>query len=110
MTGKIGKKSKLVQSYFLLLKVLLSYIHQVISWEFLSNLMETILTLKSEKCGNASSRNETDPVTEADVDASVVEKELEIAKEQLINEGKPEEIAEKAAKVNFIGSMKSEFF
>ena len=35
-------------------------------------------------------------VTEAEVDASVVEKELEIAKEQLINEGKPEEIAEKA--------------
>ncbi len=32
------------------------------------------------------------------VDASVVEKELEIAKEQLINEGKPAEIAEKAAK------------
>jgi elongation factor Ts len=31
------------------------------------------------------------------VDASVVEKELEIAKEQLINEGKPAEIAEKAA-------------
>ncbi len=37
-------------------------------------------------------------VTEAEVDASVVEKELEIAKELLINEGKPEEIAEKAAK------------
>jgi len=32
------------------------------------------------------------------VDASVVVKELEIAKEQLINEGKPAEIAEKAAK------------
>ncbi len=32
-----------------------------------------------------------------EVDASVVEKELEIAKEQLINEGKPEHIAEKAA-------------
>lgn len=31
------------------------------------------------------------------VDAAVVEKELEIAKEQLINEGKPAEIAEKAA-------------
>lgn len=31
------------------------------------------------------------------VDASVIDKELEIAKEQLINEGKPEEIAEKAA-------------
>ncbi len=32
------------------------------------------------------------------VDSSVIEKELEIAKEQLINEGKPKEIAEKAAK------------
>ncbi len=32
------------------------------------------------------------------VDSSVVEKELEIAKDQLLNEGKPEEIAEKAAK------------
>lgn len=31
------------------------------------------------------------------VDASIVEKELEIAKDQLINEGKPEHIAEKAA-------------
>lgn len=31
------------------------------------------------------------------VDSSLVEKELEIAKEQLLNEGKPEEIAEKAA-------------
>lgn len=36
-------------------------------------------------------------VTRDEVDASVVEKELEIAKEQLINEGKPAEIAEKAA-------------
>ncbi|MEP1305037.1 MAG: translation elongation factor Ts [Balneola sp.] len=36
-------------------------------------------------------------VTRDDVDATTVEKELEIAKEQLINEGKPAEIAEKAA-------------
>ncbi len=36
-------------------------------------------------------------VTRDGVDTSVVEKELEIAKEQLINEGKPAEIAEKAA-------------
>lgn len=36
-------------------------------------------------------------VTQDEVDASLVEKELEIAKEQLINEGKPAEIAEKAA-------------
>ncbi|MCW9707453.1 translation elongation factor Ts [Fodinibius salsisoli] len=36
-------------------------------------------------------------VTKDDVDSSVVEQELEIAKEQLLNEGKPEEIAEKAA-------------
>lgn len=36
-------------------------------------------------------------VTRDGVDTSIVEKELEIAKEQLINEGKPEEIAEKAS-------------
>ncbi len=36
-------------------------------------------------------------VTRDGVDATIVEKELEIAKEQLINEGKPAEIAEKAA-------------
>ncbi len=35
--------------------------------------------------------------TRDEVDASVIEKELEIAKEQLINEGKPAAIAEKAA-------------
>ncbi len=35
--------------------------------------------------------------TRDEVDASLIEKELEIAKEQLINEGKPAEIAEKAA-------------
>ncbi len=37
-------------------------------------------------------------VTRDGVDASVIDKELEIAKDQLINEGKPEEIAEKASK------------
>ncbi len=36
-------------------------------------------------------------VTRDGVDASIIDKELEIAKEQLVNEGKPEEIAEKAA-------------
>ena len=36
-------------------------------------------------------------VTRDEVDATTVEKELEIAKEQLINEGKPAAIAEKAA-------------
>ncbi|HET6527194.1 MAG TPA: translation elongation factor Ts [Balneolaceae bacterium] len=37
-------------------------------------------------------------VTREEVDSSTVEHELEIAKEQLLNEGKPEEIAEKASK------------
>ncbi len=36
-------------------------------------------------------------VNRESVDSTVVEKELEIAKDQLLNEGKPEEIAEKAA-------------
>jgi elongation factor Ts len=48
-------------------------------------------------------------LTRDGVDASVIDKELEIAKEQLINEGKPAEIAEKAARVNCAGSMKSAF-
>lgn len=37
-------------------------------------------------------------VTRDGVDTSLVEKELEIAKDQLLNEGKPEHIAEQAAK------------
>ncbi|MDR9416328.1 MAG: translation elongation factor Ts [Gracilimonas sp.] len=37
-------------------------------------------------------------VTRDGVDSSLVEKELEIAKEQLLNEGKPEHIAEQASK------------
>lgn len=37
-------------------------------------------------------------VNRDEVDATVIQKELDIAKEQLINEGKTEEIAEKAAK------------
>lgn len=37
-------------------------------------------------------------VTKDEVDPSIVEQELEIAKEQLLNEGKPKDIAEKAAK------------
>ncbi|MEX0720196.1 MAG: translation elongation factor Ts [Balneolaceae bacterium] len=37
-------------------------------------------------------------VTREGVDSSLVEKELEIAKQQLLNEGKPEHIAEQAAK------------
>lgn len=37
-------------------------------------------------------------VTQDGVDSSLVEKELEIAKQQLLNEGKPEHIAEQAAK------------
>ncbi|MDZ7682999.1 MAG: hypothetical protein U5J63_15105 [Fodinibius sp.] len=36
-------------------------------------------------------------VTRDGVDDSVVEQELDVAKEQLLNEGKSEEIAEKAA-------------
>ncbi|MDZ7772322.1 MAG: translation elongation factor Ts [Balneolaceae bacterium] len=36
-------------------------------------------------------------VTREGVDSSIVEKELEIARDQLLNEGKPEEIADKAA-------------
>ncbi|MDI6400594.1 translation elongation factor Ts [Balneolaceae bacterium ANBcel3] len=44
-------------------------------------------------------------VNRDEVDTTILEKEQEIAKEQLINEGKPEEIAEKAA----VGKMRRFF-
>src|SRR5699024_784685 len=40
-------------------------------------------------------------VTRDEVDSSIVEHELEIAKEQILNEGKPQEIAEKAAQFHY---------
>ncbi|MBO6523365.1 MAG: elongation factor Ts [Balneolaceae bacterium] len=100
MTGKIGEKIQI--STVVLAKTdgsLVSYIHP---GNQLGVLVEFDGDINDEEIGKdvAMQVAAMKPlaVTQDEVDASVVEKELEIAKEQLINEGKPAEIAEKAAK------------
>ena len=99
MTGKIGEKIQI--STVVLVNTdgsLVSYIHP---GNQLGVLVEFDGKINDEEIGKdvAMQVAAMKPlaVTQDQVDASVVEKELEIAKEQLINEGKPAEIAEKAA-------------
>lgn len=100
MVGKIGEKIKisrvvLAQSdgYFV------SYIHP---GNQLGVLVEFEGDVKDEDVAKdvAMQVAAMNPlaVNRDSVDSKLVEKELDIAKEQLLNEGKPEEIAEKAAK------------
>ena len=99
MTGKIGEKIQI--STVVLAKTegsLVSYIHP---GNQLGVLVEFDGQIEDEEIGKDVAMQvaamKPIAVTQDEVDASVVEKELEIAKEQLINEGKPAEIAEKAA-------------
>jgi elongation factor Ts len=99
MTGKIGEKIQV--STVVLVKTegsLVSYIHP---GNQLGVLVEFDGDINNEEIGKDVAMQvaamKPIAVTQEQVDASVVEKELEIAKEQLINEGKPAEIAEKAA-------------
>lgn len=99
MVGKIGEKIEINQ--VVLLKTdgqVVSYIHP---GSQLGVLVEFDGELNDEEIGKdvAMQIAAMKPlsVTRDGVDQSVIEKELEIAKEQLINEGKPKEIAEKAA-------------
>jgi elongation factor Ts len=100
MVGKIGEKIKI--SNVVLAKTdgqFISYIHP---GNQLGVLVEFEGPIEAKEIGRdvAMQVAAMNPlaVTRDGVDSSVVEKELEIAKEQLLNEGKPEEIAEKAAK------------
>lgn len=100
MTGKIGEKIQI--STVVLANTdgsLVSYIHP---GNQLGVLVEFDGQINDEEIGKDVAMQVAAmrpiAVTQEEVDASVVEKELEIAKEQLINEGKPAEIAEKAAK------------
>lgn len=100
MVGKIGEKIEISKVIFKnTTGHLVEYIHP---GNQLGVIIEFESELKSDEIGKdiAMQVAAMNPlaVTRDEVDASVVEKELEIAKEQLINEGKPEEIAEKAAK------------
>ncbi|MCC5907328.1 MAG: elongation factor Ts [Balneolaceae bacterium] len=100
MVGKIGEKieiSKVV--YINTTGTLVDYIHPGnqlgVIVEFESSIDDE--TIAKDVAMQIAAMNPI-AVTRDGVDATVVEKELEIAKEQLINEGKPADIAEKAAK------------
>lgn len=99
MVGKIGEKIKI--NNVVLVKTdgeLVSYIHP---GNQLGVLVEFEGPVEDEEIANdvAMQVAAMNPmsVNRDGVDSSVVEKELEIAKDQLLNEGKPEEIAEKAS-------------
>lgn len=99
MVGKIGEKIKI--SRVVLAKTdgqLISYIHP---GNQLGVLVEFEGSVDNEDIGKDVAMQvaamKPISVTRDGVDTSIVEKELEIAKDQLLNEGKPEEIAEKAS-------------
>ncbi|TYP94112.1 elongation factor Ts [Fodinibius salinus] len=99
MVGKIGEKIKISRIVFAETDgYYISYIHP---GNQLGVLVEFEDAISDEKIGRniAMQVAAMDPVavTRDGVDSSVVEQELEIAKDQLLNEGKSEEIAEKAA-------------
>ncbi len=99
MVGKIGEKIEISRVLFISTSgALVDYIHP---GNQLGVIVEFESSLDNDNVGKdvAMQIAAMNPlaVTRDGVDASVVEKELEIAKEQLINEGKPAEIAEKAA-------------
>jgi elongation factor Ts len=100
MVGKIGEKIEISKVIYINTSGhLIKYIHP---GNQLGVIVEFESELTDEEIGKdvAMQVAAMNPiaVTRDGVDATLVEKELEIAKEQLINEGKPKEIAEKAAK------------
>lgn len=99
MIGQIGEKIELSKLVFVETEgTIIDYIHA-------GNQLGVLAEFDGDVKNNDVARDVAmqiaamNPIaaTRDEVDASVVEKELEIAKEQLINEGKPAEIAEKAA-------------
>ena len=99
MVGKIGEKIEISRVIFSKSEgTFVDYIHP---GNQLGVLVEFAGDVDSESVGKdiAMQIAAMNPlaVNRDSVDSSVIDKELEIAKEQLINEGKPAEIAEKAA-------------
>jgi len=99
MVGKIGEKIEISRVIFSKSEgKFVDYIHP---GNQLGVLVEFAGQVDSEAVGKdvAMQIAAMNPlaVNREGVDSSVIDKELEIAKEQLINEGKPAEIAEKAA-------------
>jgi len=99
MVGKIGEKIEISRVLYINTSgSLVEYIHP---GNQLGVIVEFESSVEDEETGKdiAMQIAAMNPlaVTRDGVDASIIDKELEIAKEQLINEGKPAEIAEKAA-------------
>lgn len=99
MVGKIGEKIELSRVLFIQTSGdLVEYIHPGnqlgVIVEFESSIDDA--DVAKDVAMQIAAMNPL-AVTRDGVDSTLVEKELEIAKEQLINEGKPAEIAEKAA-------------
>lgn len=100
MVAKIGEKIKISRVIFMETGgEIISYIHPgnqlAVLAEFEDELSDD--TVGNDVAMQIAAMNPV-AVTEDGVDEELVNKELEIAREQLINEGKPEEIVEKAAK------------
>jgi elongation factor Ts len=100
MVGKIGEKIKI--NRVILAKSAGHFISYIHPGNQLGVLVEFENDIKDNEIGKdvAMQVAAMDPlaVTREEVDSTLVEKELEIAKDQLLEEGKSEEIAEKAAK------------
>ncbi len=99
MVGKIGEKIEISRVVFVNTDgALVDYIHPgnqlAVIVEFDGSVPEQ--AIGKDVAMQIAAMNPL-AVTREGVDSSVIDKELEIAKEQLINEGKPAEIAEKAA-------------
>ncbi|HCD53102.1 MAG TPA: elongation factor Ts [Balneolaceae bacterium] len=99
MTGTIGEKIQI--SKVVLAKTDGSFVNYIHPGNQLGVIVEFDGTVENDEVAKDVAMQvaamKPIAVTQDEVDAAVVEKELEIAKEQLINEGKPAEIAEKAA-------------
>jgi elongation factor Ts len=98
MVGKIGEKIDV--SRIELIKTsgaIVSYIHPGAQLAVLVEFAGPVAAEIGKDVAMQIAAMNPIAVRKEEVDASVLDKELEIAKEQLINEGKPAEIAEKAA-------------
>lgn len=98
MVGKIGEKINVSRIELIDSNgSIISYIHPGAQLAVLVEFAgETAAEIGKDVAMQIAAMNPI-AVNKEDVDASILDKELEIAKEQLINEGKPAEIAEKAA-------------
>lgn len=98
MVGKIGEKIDIRRVILLQTEgAILSYIHPGNALAVLVDFNGAVSDDIGKDVAMQIAAMNPIAVRKEEVDATILNKELEIAKEQLINEGKPAEIAEKAA-------------